>query len=196
MTEEAIVSDTSPDSGDIWIDTREDDGGEGPYRTILEIWTAILRPIPVEREKRITPQWAVRIVATYEEIRFSDIPRYRDLFYDKSQLLADILDRHIATDDECLKRLDAEEDGQLNGPLYIAILTEWQKEVLSWELEWNVVDPWAAVELAAIAEVHRMFFDKTGLVSLLDQIDLEFTDDDREALAEELQLMKDAADVG
>jgi hypothetical protein len=54
--------------------------------------------------------------------------------------------------------------------------------VLGWELDWDCTDSAAGAELAAISEVHTMFFGDVGLTSLLDQISFEFTDMHRDAL--------------
>jgi hypothetical protein len=67
----------------------------------------------------------------------------------------------------------------------------WQITVLGWELDWDCMDPDAPAELAAISEVHTMFFGEVGLTALLDEIPFEFTDMHREALALALQSFKD-----
>lgn len=156
----------------------------GPaYHTILQVWREVLAPADAESKKKITPQWANRIVTSYQGVAFQDMTDFRDLYFGKIKELAAILDVEIDTDDECLNLLTPEEDVEGNTHHYINVLTEWQKAFLSWELEWDTTHPDAALELAAIAEVHKMFFDHTGLVALLDQIKFEFTDTDREQLA-------------
>lgn len=172
------------------------DGGGEQYRTILEIWSAVLKPSFSEKGQKVRPQWATRIVTGYPEVRFKDMDAFQETYYSRVQSLAAILNEVIATDDECLKRISAEEDAQFNGLLYRQVITDWQKQFLLWEMAWDCTDPEAAIDLASIAEVHKMFFDELGLISLLDQIDLQFTDADREALAAELQVVKDAADAG
>jgi hypothetical protein len=113
-------------------------------------------------------------------------------YFGKIMELAAILDFEISTDDECLNLLTPEEDSEGNTHHYLNVLTEWQKAFLQWELDWDVMHPLAAVQLAAIAEVHKMFFEQTGLVALLDQIKFEFTDANREHLAQALADIRDA----
>ena len=67
----------------------------------------------------------------------------------------------------------------------------WQKVILSWELDWDCTSPSAAVEIASIIEVHKMFFGDTGMVTLLDQINLEFTEDMQQQLMVELEELKE-----
>lgn len=167
---------------------------ERPYRTILEVWTAVLEPIAAERARRPNMQWSVRIVNAYPQVRYADMAPFKELYFAKAQRLADILQDSISVDDECLKRVDAAEDARYNGGIYRNVLTDWQKEFLLWELQWDADSEHAAVEVAAIAEIHKMFFDATGLVGLLDQIDLQFTDADRDALTAELQRVKEDFD--
>ena len=169
-----------------------DDANAAPYNSILRIWAEVLKPAEQERLKKITPQWANRICNTYREINFADVPKFRDHYFDKVLELANILDLEIATDDECLNVTTPEEDVQHNTFHYLNVLIDWQKALLSWELAWDCSDACAAVELAAISEVHRMFFDQNGLTALLDQIKFEMTDDHRDLLAASLQEMRDA----
>jgi len=163
-----------------------------PYHTILEVWREVLKPAVAERTVKITPQWANRICSTYQQISFRDVPAFRDDYFDKIEELAEILAVEIASDDECLNLATAEEDVEHNGHHYMNLLIEWQKALLSWELEWDTADEKAAIHLAAIAEVHRMFFDNTGLTSLLDNIKFEVTDADRDELAGALQELRDS----
>ena len=168
---------------DLMADAAENAG----YHTILEIWREVLKPAQTERLKKITPQWANRIVTTYTEMTFGDMMTFRDLYFGKIAELEDILLGEISSDDECLNMTTPEEDAQENAFHYLNVLINWQKVFLTWELEWSVALDDCHVELAAIAEVHRMFFDPNGLTALLDQIKFEFTDNDRDLLAAELE---------
>jgi hypothetical protein len=163
-----------------------------PYHTILEVWREVLKPAHTERTKKITPQWANRIVTTYTGVAFSDMHYFRDRYFDKIAELEKVLLTEIELDDECLNVTSPEEDVEHNSHHYINVLTDWQKTFLTWELEWSAAASDAAVELAAISEVHRMFFDQNGLTALLDQIKFEFSDADRDLLAAELQDLRDA----
>lgn len=162
-----------------------------PYHTILEIWREVLKPAKAERFKKITPQWANRICSTYREIDFQHMPAFRDRYFDKVDELAEILDLEIDTDIECLNLISAEEDVEHNGATYLNILIEWQRAFLQWELDWNCTNIEAATELAAISEVHRMFFGETGITSLLDNIQFQITDADRDILAASLQELRE-----
>lgn len=169
-----------------------DDANAAAYHTILEVWREVLKPAQTERTKRITPQWANRIVTTYNGLAFADMLEFRDRYFDKIKELEDILVAEIDSDDECLNVITPEEDVEANSSHYLNVLINWQKAFLSWELAWDCADPDASIELSAISEVHRMFFDQNGLTALLDQIKFEFTDDDRDLLAAELNDLRGA----
>lgn len=168
-----------------------DEANQVQYHAILEIWREVLKTGETERNNKITPQWANRICTSYREINFADMPRFRDAYFDKIAELVAILNIEIASDDECLNVMSAEEDVQNNGAHYMNMLIEWQKSFLLWELEWDPTNEDAAIELAAISEVHRMFFDQNGITALLDQIQFQVTDSDRELLAGILQELKE-----
>lgn len=165
-----------------------DQANETPaYHAILEVWKAILAPAAEEALKKVTPQWANRICTTYREVDFADMGEFKARYFGKIAELEGILLAEIASDDECLNVLETTEDVERNTHHYINVLTDWQKTFLQWELDWDWADVNAPVELAAIAEVHRMFFDANGITTLLDQINFEFTDADRDVLAAELE---------
>jgi hypothetical protein len=169
-----------------------DKAAEAPYNTILRVWLEILLPAKEEKLKNVTPQWANRIVSNYQGIRFADMDLFRDLYFAKVLTLADILADEIDSDEECLNVSSPAEDSTLNHHHYLTVLFNWQQRFLLWELAWRTTDPDAAVELAALSEVHKMFFAEQGLTSLLDQINFEFTDEHRQMLADLLQETKDS----
>jgi len=164
------------------VDDVIEEAAAAPYHTILEMWRAVLAPAKQEQLAPVTPQWANRVVSSYQEIRFQDMESFRTDYFSKVLDLADILDEEIATDDECLNLTTAEEDSEANAFHYLNVLIQWQKQFLLWELEWNTESPTAAVEIAAMSEVHKMFFGEQGLLGLLDQIKFEFTDEHKALL--------------
>jgi hypothetical protein len=179
------------------FDTVEDileQANAAPYHSILEVWREVLKPAREERSKKITPQWANRIVTTYNGLKFGDMLEFREQYFGKIAELEEILLAEIDTDDECLNVTKPEEDVEANSHHYLNVLINWQKAFLGWELAWDCGDTDAAIELSAISEVHRMFFDQNGLTALLDQIKFEFTDADRDMLADELNAMRAAAE--
>ena len=137
-----------------------------------------------ERTEKITPQWANRIITTYNGLTFSDMPIFRDRYFDKLAELEGILHDEIASDDECLNHATPEEDVReqhLPLPQRPDQLAEGVPRLgAGLGLHRHRC---RSIELAAISEVHRMFFDEIGLTALLDQIKFEFTDEDRDLLA-------------
>ena len=176
---------------DLTVQDILDDANKVAYHSILEIWREVLKTGKTERFAKITPQWANRICSTYQGMVFQDMPDFRDHYFDKIDELFSILEIEISSDDECLNVTSAEEDVQNNSAHYMNLLIEWQKSFLLWELEWDPINEDAAIELAAISEVHRMFFAEQGITALLDQIQFQVTDTDRELLAGILQELKE-----
>lgn len=161
------------------------------FHPILRVWQEILDSSKQVRQERITPQWALRVITSHPDMHFSDMPDYRDLYYQSIDELAVALNAEIDTDDECLKYTSPEEDAEKNTFHYLNVIIAWQKIILTWELEWDVESPDAAVQLAVISEVHKMFFGEVGLTSLLDQINFEFTEDSQNLLRAELEELKE-----
>lgn len=157
------------------------------YHSILEVWREVLSPAAAEATKKVTPQWANRLVHAYPEVQYSDMNALRDRYFGKIAELLDILVEEIAGDDECLNVFTPEEDVERNSHHYKNLLLVWQQTFLQWEMDWTCDDPWAPVELAAIGEVHKMFFGPTGLTSFLDNIKFEYSEDDQAMLAAALE---------
>lgn len=180
------------DTTELTVQDILDEAGDTAYHSILEIWQEILRPSEKVRKERITPQWAMRVTGKHPQVRFEDMPVYRDLFYDRIDQLNEVLLAEIETDDECLNVTSPEEDVEQNSHHYLNIIVNWQKAILTWELNWDCTHVDAAVDLASLVEVHRMFFDPTGLNALLDQIKFEFTEEHQLYLTEELAALKES----
>ena len=166
---------------------------QGPsYHSILQIWREVLEPSGKAAVEKPTPAYCNRIITSYPEVRYADMVRFRDLFYSRIDELKAILATEIESDDNCLKHLTAEEDAEFNGQHYKNLLRDWQLAILEWEKDWHCEDTDAAISLATISEIHKMFFGQTGLTSMLDNIPFEYTDADREELGQALEAAKDA----
>lgn len=161
------------------------------YHTLLEVWREVLKPAAVEATKRVTPQWAMRMVQSYPQLTVQDTIELRDRFYAKIQDLAKILDAEIETDSDALSRTTQETDAADNREHYLNLLLNWQKQILQWELDWDCTDPQAHIEVAAISETHKMFFAREGLTGFLDNIGFEFDEDDGQIIADALEELKE-----
>ena len=185
-----------PETGEPFTDDEIRDfmerGPEAPsFHPVLEVWREVLRPAATEATTKVTPQWASRIIQSYPQIQFADMNAVRDSYFGKILQLAKVLDLEIEEDDECLGYTTPEEDVEHNAHHYKNLLLNWQLAFLQWELDWDCTDDHAAVELAAISEVHKMFFGQNGITAFLDNIKFEFTESDSAYLAEALQELKD-----
>jgi len=151
---------------------------EAPYRTLLEVWRAVLEPATTGemREEPISPQWATKMVTTYPGVGFADVEAIHHGVFELAAELAEILDSEIATDDECLKKASAEEDGTENARHYKDLLAAWQVHLVQEELAWRPSHSGAAVDLAILSEVQQMFLGETGLVAHLDSIGFQLSD--------------------
>lgn len=191
-----MAKDTVLDKDDLTVEDIIEDANKAAYHTILEIWREVLRPAANEMTKRVTPQWATRVVNQYHGLTYKDMPAFRSEYFGSILQLAQILDAEIETDDECLKYISAEEDVEHNTHHYLNVLFAWQMQFMQWELDWDPAAPDAAIKIAALGEVHKMFFDPQGLTALLDEIKFEFTDTDRDTLGELLNGLIENAEGG
>jgi hypothetical protein len=174
-----------------------EEGAEPEFHTVLEVWREVLSNGPELAKEKVTPQWASKIVGTYQGVTFADMEDVQAGYFALIGELAALLDAEIKTDKDCLSYTTAEDDVENNATHYKNLLRDWQLAFLQWELDWDTKDPYAAAQLASISEVHKMFFGQTGLTAYLDNIKLEYTEADQEELGRALidlregQAMKD-----
>lgn len=169
-------------------------GDEPQFHPILQVWREVLKPARGEVGVKVTPQYAGRIVQSYREISFHQMNDFRDSYYAKIIELEQILNDLIDSDDQCLLPDTPEEDRAENSKHYKTLLLEWQKCFLRWEMEWDTMDPLAAVELGSIGEVHKMFFSETGITAYLQNIQFQFTEQDQAETAAALAAMRDGGE--
>lgn len=161
------------------------------YHTVLKVWHEILKPENRETAKDITMQWANGIVAQYAGVGFGDMPAYRDAYFALFDDMYAILEYEIDSDEECLNHSDVAEDREHNGHHYLNLLTQWQLAFLRKELEWDCTASTAAIDIAALSEVHKVFFGQTGLTGHLEAIQFEFTEADQQDLADSLAELRE-----
>lgn len=162
------------------------------YHTILEVWNEILKSAEAEADslQPIGPGWASKITTMYPQITFRQMTEFKKRYFGKILEFKRILENEIASDPDCLTHLDAESDSTENAAHYKNMLLLWQQQIVQWEINWDCEDEYAAVELGAISEVHKMFFNEKGITAYLDNIGFQFTEDDQLVLQQALAEMR------
>ncbi len=168
-----------------------DEQQEVVFRPVLQVWHEVLKSADNVKAEGITLQWANAIVSKYAGVEFGDMPAYRDAYYELVAELRNILELEIETDDEAFNRFSIEEDREENAHHYLNLLRDWQCALLRRELTWDCTAPTAAVDVAALAEVHQLFFGQQGLTGHLEAIKFEFTESDQEDLGEALRELQE-----
>lgn len=178
-------------------EVESDEEAEAPeFHPILKVWREVLAPARKEGGKRVTPQWANRMVTAYTGLGFADMNRFRDIYYSKLEALYLLLLAEIEKDEDCLTYSSPEDDVANNSAHYKQLLFDWQLLFLDWEIEWDTEDPDAPIVLAAISEIHKLFFGPTGVTQFLDNIKFEFSESDQAELAVLFENLKTARGVG
>ena len=187
MSDETRIEYSDQDILDITALQAEPSAEPPSFHPILQVWREVLRPAEAEKDKKVTPQWASRICAEYQQMRYDMMNEFKDHYFGKLAQLCDLLEIEIATDAECLTYTEPADDAKNNSHHYKNLLLVWQMMFLGWEMDWDCTTPDAAVELAAISEAHKMFFGQTGITAFLDNIGFEYTEDDSAMLAAALE---------
>lgn len=160
------------------------------FHPILHVMKEVMAPARGELNKKVTPQWATRMVSSYAGVDFADMNDFRDQFYGLFIELEDILLAEIATDEQCLKWETPEEDRENNAQHYRNLLRDWQLVFLRHELEWDCAAPGAGVKIAVLSEVHKGIFGQTGLTAFLNNIGFEITEQEQAEIADALEALR------
>lgn len=161
------------------------------YHPILKVWDEFLTGAAASRTGRVGPTWALQLVSKHPEIALRDTPEVVDRYFDKIADLHQVLKHEISTDPNCLTYRTVEEDREENREHYLNLLLGWQSQLLIWDLEWDATDEDAAIEVAALSEVHALFFGPNQLSSHLEAIGFEFTETDQADMQAALQELKE-----
>lgn len=162
------------------------------YHTVLQVWREILKHAGGEKDKKVTPGWAINIVSRHPIVELGQMNEFRTRYFGKLEEFFDILVEEIESDDECLNYSAPDDDVENNSPHYKNLIFRWNVAILTWEQAWECTDEFAGVEIAAIAEAQRMIFEPGyGIVGYLDTVGFQFTEDDQRELQGELEALKE-----
>ena len=151
---------------------------QGITHSVLESWQRVLQENLDTRDGRVTPSLANRIVTTWPQLTFKQVPAYLKRYYDILQSYQDVLDDVIAKNPKALQWL-LQEDAENNHDVYIEIVGRWQAIVIKLELDWKVNAPAAAVDLAAMDDANGYVMNPMeGLLSHLGVIGFAFREED------------------
>lgn len=167
-----------------------EEAAAAPYHTLLEVWRETLKHAAGELEKKVTPSWAMRITSMYKQLTIQEMDTFKVLYFSKIDALFQFVLIEIASDGDSLSYDSAEEDREENRSHYLELLLQWQVKLLEWELDWKCTDADAHIEVAAISEVHKMFFGETGLSGHLDAIGFQFEEADQQVISDKLEEMR------
>ena len=166
---------------------------EPSYHSVAEVWLRVLEANESVREGGVNMTAAASLTQSYPHLTFQDCYPVHERFHTIMSGMLDILEGVLAGRAHAFSVDNPVDDLELNRQLYIDLLREWQKELVSLELMWSPVFPDAAIQFAAFHLAYKFFFDpSTGLVNHLESIKLTLTEDERNELAEALQAHKEA----
>lgn len=151
-----------------------------PKHTLLESWREVLKSIEAAQAQKITMPIAARIIANYPQITMQDCAVYHIQYHERLKAMREILLAEIATDDQCIGRVDDDVEG--NHHHYLNLLAMWQRQMHLWETEWDCTDEDAHISFATIADCGQFILGQNGMVGHLEAIGFQFSDEDAEAV--------------
>ena len=151
--------------------------------TLLEIWQAILSNLEAAEAQGVTMQDAARILSAWPRLGVEDLTSYHSKYYAFLRDIREVLDAEIARDPKAFEHV--EDDAEANRDHYVRLLQDWQLLISQWQYDWTPNADHAMVAMAAIADAGSFVARPNGgLLSQLDGINFQFTDEDSAELAQ------------
>lgn len=156
--------------------------------TLLEIWKTILDNSSVFAGKRIPPNVAAKIVASWTHLRYQELPIYHELYYSYLTTYGELLNEVIEEFPGCLKNVGdrgaEDSDAVANRKAYLELMYRWHKFNNELMDEWDTASETSHIEVAAIADAAAFTVNSQGLLQHLGQPQIGFvwTDEDQAEL--------------
>lgn len=153
--------------------------------TLLEVWREVLSNIEVMEKNKLSMREAGALLQQFPFLIMFDLRRYPAIYWAKMKEMRAIVLAEIESDPEALTKVET--DAVDNKHHYLNILVGWQRLVRQWEDAWDVTQLRADMEFIAIAQIHNFFLSQTGLVAHLSEIEMEFSQEDAQTVAEAIE---------
>ena len=167
------------------FDEAWDDTPAPQKHTLLETWREVLSNIENLEKNKLSMREAGALLQQFPFLIMSDLRRYPPMYWSKMKEMRDIVLVEIESDPEALTKVET--DAVDNKHHYLNILVGWQRLVRQWEDAWDVGQTRADLEFIAIAQVHAFFLSQNGLVAHLSEIEMEFSQEDAQTVAEAIE---------
>lgn len=170
------------------------------YRTVAAAWKMTLDSADKAATRPPTMDWCAILISKWPFLHaFEDFQQVHDLYFEILTECRKVLDLALEDFPEALvtdhwpedvpaQTLDAEE----NKDFYVHVLREWQKVLLVAQAKWDCNAPDARAYLVALGELQQHLVGQEGLASYLGVINLPFSEEEQEALDQELKEFRES----
>ena len=164
------------------------------YHAILKVWRNMLDPTQQQRHLPPNPDWCAVLIARWPFLRFADCGVVQAEYFKIFDSVHAIIEQAALDNPEAFEVTEREDDVE-NKDIYVFLLTEFQKVLFVVQSEWAYDDPDAGAKMAALGEVQQQLLGKQGLASYLGVVGLPFTQDEQDAMNQELNEFRAALEV-
>lgn len=188
MRKEHLTTMTNDTIEDLQLPLEETPAAPANYRSVLEMWDKVLEPVFSSALEKPQPGWATGMVRRHVGLTLASTVQLHELFHTRVKELKQILSQAIEAHPDALTVKSADQDLDDNFEIYKQLLMDWQLQYVTWEHTVDLTSDGAAVQIAALSELHTMFFSETGVVAHLSSIgfDQVFTEEHQAELAQAL----------
>ena len=154
--------------------------------SLLKVWTEVLSNIEAAMDTKLSMVSVNSITRAWPQIKVQEANAYHWAYHSNLLVMRRILEEVVASDEDALGRTGSD-DIEKNRKHYLELLTEWQRQIVRWEQDWDPTDEEAHVWLAAYLTVGEFFFGDQGLIRHLDLRGFKLSDDEAKAIWAEAQ---------
>lgn len=164
------------------------------YHAILKVWREMLNPEQQQRHLAPTPDWCAVLIARWPFLKFSECGIVQAEYFKIFDAAHEIIEQAARDNAEAFE-VTAREDDIENKDIYVHLLTEFQKALFVTQSEWSHADPEAGPKMAALGEAQQQILGKDGLASYLGVVGLPFTQEEQDAMNQELNEFRASLEV-
>lgn len=174
---------------------KEFDAAVPEYHSVLAVWRDMLDPEHQLRHRPPTPDWCVVLVAKWSFLRFADCGDVQEEYFAIFDIMHEIIEEAYLGNPEAFEIDDRQRDIDENKDTYVYLLSEFQRALFVVQAGWSHDDPKAEAKMAALGEVQQQMLGQQGLASYLGAIGLPFSQEEQDAMNQELSEFRASLEV-
>lgn len=169
---------TDQDRADLKSMGIDPDAEQPQQRSLLVIWTELLKDVEKIAEEPITALVAHKVVSSWPKLSYQDTAIYHRRYHELVLEARDVLTDLVSDLEEGALERTGEDDVEGNAQAYLDLLVAWNLLLDEHEANWLAEDERSHIEIAALIDVRAFIFSDTGFAGQLAAIGFQLSNEE------------------